>query len=290
MPVMQPTPDDITLRGITYESDDGTAFDGFELTSDVSTFDGRNVGVLFLHGLRGFALGAGISRVAHPLARAGVRCLTINKRNSGKSYVTSEFDEIDNDIRGGVEWLTERGCDDVVLWGRSLGATEAAYYQGLRNDNTVDGLVLAAPFADIRERSTRGYFEAVSDDPDEAYESFVDEARKLVEAGRENEIVALPRPVGDEIEYIPMTAAAFLSYRSPESACATIDWVPEIDVPSLLVPHASDRNVTPEEATEIADAFPDSTPVTVHPVEADHFFTGAESEIAGVTADFLRSL
>ncbi|RQH02434.1 DUF1749 domain-containing protein [Natrarchaeobius oligotrophus] len=287
---MQPTPEDITLRGINYESDDGIEFDGFELTSDVPSFDGRDVGVLFLHGLRGFALGAGISPVAHPLARAGVRCLTINKRNSGKGYVTSDFGEIDHDVRGGVEWLLERGCDDVVIWGRSLGATEAAYYQGKRNDDDVDGLVLAAPFADIRERSTRGYFEAVSDDPDEAYESFVARARDLVDDGRGTEIVALPRPVGDGIEYIPMTAEAFLSYRSPDSACATIDWTPEIDVPSLLLPHASDRNVTPEEATEIAETYPDSTTVDVHPVEADHFFTGAESEVAGVTADFLRSL
>ncbi|RQG86720.1 alpha/beta hydrolase [Natrarchaeobius halalkaliphilus] len=287
---MNPTPEDITLRGINYESDDGTEFDGFELTSDVSTFEGRNVGVLFLHGLRGFALGAGISPVAHPLARAGVRCLTINKRNSGKGYVTSDFAEIDRDIRGGVEWLLDQGCEDVVIWGRSLGATEAAYYQGKRNDDDVDGLVLAAPFADIRERSTRGYFEAISDEPDEAYESFVADARELVEDGRETEIVALPRPVGDDIEYIPMTAEAFLSYRSPESACATIDWVPKIDVPNLLVPHAADRNVTPAEAEEIADAYPGSTSVDVHPVEADHFFTGAESEVAGVTADFLRTL
>jgi alpha-beta hydrolase superfamily lysophospholipase len=287
---MEPTPDDLTLRGINYESDDGEAFDGFEITSDGRTFDGREVGVLFLHGLRGFALGAGISPVAHPLARAGVRCLTINKRNSGKRYVTSDFEEIDRDIGGGVEWLRGRGCDDIVIWGRSLGATEAAYHQGKRNDDGVDGIVLAAPFADIRERSTRSYFQAVSDTPDDAYESFVANAEELVESGNETEIVALPRPVGGGIEYIPMTAEAFLSYRSPESACATIDWVPDIEVPMLLVPHASDRNVTPAEAEEIAEASTNAAFVDVHPVEADHFFTGAESEVAGVTADFIRSI
>lgn len=288
MPVMEPTPEDITLRGMNYESDDGRTFDGFEITSDRTTFDGRTVGVLFLHGLRGFALGAGISPVAHPLARAGARCLSINKRNSGKLYETSDFSEIDHDVRGGVEWLKDRGCEEVVLWGRSLGATEAAYYQGKRNDSDVDAVVMAAPFADIRERSTRGYFEAVSDTPDEAYDAFVAEARELVEAGRGNELVSLPRPVGDDVEYIPMTAAAFLSYRSPESDCATIDWVPDIEVPILLLPHAEDRNVTPAEAEEIAELCANSTHVEIHAVEADHFFTGAEAEVAGVTVDFIN--
>jgi pimeloyl-ACP methyl ester carboxylesterase len=285
---MEPTPEDLTLRAINYESEDGRAMDGFEITGESTTFAGTETCVIFLHGLRGFALGAGISPVAHPLAREGIRCVSINKRNSGKGYETSDFAEIDRDIAGAVEWAKEQGADEIVIWGRSLGATEAAYYQGKRNDPDVDAVVLAAPFADIRERSTRGYFEAISDDPDAAYEEFVADARELVEAGRGNEIVALPRPVDDGIEYIPMTAESFLSYRSPESACATIDWTPDIEVPILLLPHATDRNVTPDEAEEIANTAEKSSFVDVHPVEADHFFTGAEDEVADVTAEFIE--
>jgi pimeloyl-ACP methyl ester carboxylesterase len=284
---MEPTPADLTLRAMNYESDDGIAMDGFEITGESTSFEGIDTCVIFLHGLRGFALGAGISPVAHPLARAGIRCVSINKRNSGKGYETSDFAEIDRDIAGAVEWAKRRGAEEVVIWGRSLGATEAAYYQGKRNDPDVDAVVLAAPFADIRERSTRGYFEAVSDDPDAAYEAFVADARDLVKEGRGNELVALPRPVGGAVEYIPMTAESFLSYRSPESACATIDWTPDIEVPLLLLPHASDRNVTPDEAEEIAASADRSPLVDVHPVEADHFFTGAEDEVADVTAEFI---
>lgn len=288
MPTLEPTPPDVTLRGVTYTAADGRDFDGFEITTDRERFHGRRTGVVFLHGLRGFALGAGISPIAHPLAREGMCCLSINKRNSGKGYVTSDFSEIDRDIAGAVDWLDDRGFEEIVIWGRSLGATEAAYYQGKQADPRVDAVVLAAPFADIRERSTRGYFEAVSDDPDAAYEEFVGEAESLVAEGRGQEIVALPRPVGDEIEYIPMTAEAFLSYRSPQSDCATIDWTPDIEVPVLLIPHASDRNVTPAEAEEIAETCTAAPLVDVHAVEADHFFTGAETEVAGVTADFVR--
>ena len=272
---------------MNYTAEDGREFDGFQLTGESASFAGRETGVVFLHGLRGFALGAGIAPVAHPLAREGIKCLTINKRNSGKLYEVSEFDEIDRDIAGAVEWLREQGCDEVVLWGRSLGATEVAYYQGKRNDPDVDTVVLAAPFADIRERSTKTYFEAISDAPDTAYKEFVADAKELVEKGRGNEIVALPRPVDNTVEYIPMTAASFLSYRSPESNCATIDWVDDIEVPILLLPHASDRNVTPDEAHEIADVAAQSSLVEVHPIEADHFFTGAEREVAGITADFI---
>jgi pimeloyl-ACP methyl ester carboxylesterase len=285
---MEPTPSDIDLRAINYEADDGTRLDGFEITSEAETFHGEHTCVIFLHGLRGFALGAGISPVAYPLAREGVRCVSINKRNSGKGYETSDFAEIDRDIAGAVEWATDRGATEVVVWGRSLGATEAAYFQGKRNDPDVDAVVLAAPFADIRERSTRGYFEAVSDDPDAAYESFVESARELVAAGRGNEIVALPRPVDGDVEYIPMTAESFLSYRSPESECATIDWTPEIEVPILLLPHSSDRNVTPAEAEEIADTATASPLVEVEPIAADHFFTGSEERVADVTASFVR--
>jgi len=289
MPVMEPTPADITLQGITYRSEDGRQFDGFEITSDRTSFEGQETGVVFLHGLRGFALGAGISPIAHPLAREGIRCLTINKRNSGKLYETSDFEEIEHDIRGAVEWLLDRGCENIVLWGRSLAATEVAYYQGKRNDGDVNAIVLAAPFADIRERSTKSYFEAIADNPEEAYTRFVNEARQLIEEGRGSEIVSLPRPVGDEIEYIPMSAESFLSYRSPESACATIDWIPDVRTPVLLLPHAADRNVTSDEAEEIADAADAASHVEVHPIEADHFFTDAERKVAGVTADFIRA-
>lgn len=288
MPVMKPTPEDVTLRAINYESEDGRELDGFEISSESASFEGAKTCVIFLHGLRGFALGAGISPIAYPLARMGMQCVSINKRNSGKGYETSDFGEIDRDIAGAVEWATDQGAQRIVLWGRSLGATEAAYYQGKRNDPDVDAVVLAAPFADIRERSTRGYFEAVSDDPDAAYEEFVEEARDLVESGRENELVALPRPVDDGIEYIPMTAESFLSYRSPESKCATVDWTPAIEIPLLLLPHATDRNVTPDEAREIADSAEQSQLVEVTPIEADHFFTGAEDEVADVTAEFIR--
>ncbi|MCY4730631.1 alpha/beta hydrolase [Natronomonas gomsonensis] len=288
MPVMEPTPSDIDLRTINYEADDGRQLDGFEITSDAETFEGEHTCVIFLHGLRGFALGAGISPIAYPLAREGIQCVSINKRNSGKEYERSDFAEIDRDIAGAVEWATAQGATEVVVWGRSLGATEAAYYQGKRNDPDVDAVVLAAPFADIRERSTRGYFEAVSDDPDEAYENFVDEARDLVDAGRGNEIVALPRPVDGDIEYIPMTAESFLSYRSPESKCATIDWTPDIEVPLLLIPHSSDRNVTPAEAEEIAETATASSLVEVEPIAADHFFTGSEGRVAELTASFVK--
>jgi hypothetical protein len=287
MPTTEPTPPDVTLQAMNYTAEDDREFDGFQLTGERSGFEGHETGIVFLHGLRGFALGAGIAPVAHPLAREGFRCLTINKRNSGKLYESSVFDEIDRDIAGAVAWLRDRGCDEVVLWGRSLAATEVAYYQGKRNDPNVDAVVLAAPFADIRERSTKTYFAAIADDPETAYEEFVADARELVESGRGDEIVALPRPVDDGIEYIPMTAESFLSYRSPESDCATIDWVDDIEVPVLLVPHATDRNVTPDEAREIADAATRSPMVELHPVEADHFFTDAEREVAGVTADFV---
>lgn len=287
MPVMEPTPSDIELRAINYTAEDGRELDGFEIRQADTPLEADHTCIIFLHGLRGFALGAGISPVAHPLARDGYRCLSINKRNSGKGYETSDFGEIDRDIAGAVEWATTRGASNVVLWGRSLGATEAAYYQGKRNDSNLDAVALVAPFADIRERSTKGYFEAISDDPEQAYHDFVEEARTLVDQGRGNEIVALPRPVDDGIEYIPMTAEAFLSYRSPESKCATIDWTPDIEVPILLVPHSSDRNVTPAEAEEIADSATSSSLVRVHPIAADHFFTGAEDEVARVTADFI---
>lgn len=287
MPVMEPTPADITLRAINYESSDGRQMDGFEMTGESTTFEEETC-VIFLHGLRGFALGAGISPIAYPLARQGIRCVSINKRNSGKGYEKSDFAEVDRDIAGAVDWAAETGADRIILWGRSLGATEAAYYQGKHNDADVDAVVLAAPFADIRERSTRSYFEAIADDPDAAYEEFVAEARDLVESGRENELVGLPRPVDGDIEYIPMTAESFLSYRSPESKCATIDWTPSIEVPILLLPHASDRNVTPDEAQEIADTAEQSSLVDVEPIEADHFFTGAEDDVAAATIDFVR--
>ena len=289
MPVMEPTPADIDLRAINYMSKDGEQLDGFEITSQNKNFHGEQTYVIFLHGLRGFALGAGISPIAYPLARRGVQCVSINKRNSGKGYEKSDFAQIDRDIGGAVEWATEQGATEVIVWGRSLGATEAAYFQGKHNHPDVDAVALAAPFADIRERSTRGYFQAVSDDPDKAYEDFVQSARELVETGRGNEIVALPRPVDGDIEYIPMTAESFLSYRSPESKCATIDWTPKIEVPILLLPHSSDRNVTPAEAEEIADTAVRSSLVEVEPIAADHFFTDREGQVANVTASFIQN-
>ncbi|WP_338727467.1 hypothetical protein [Haladaptatus sp. DJG-WS-42] len=290
MAPMEPTPLDITLEAINYVAEDGQTFDGFQLTSERTTLEGQKTGIVFLHGLRGSALSGGIAAVAHALARKGAYCLTVNKRNSGKLYERSIFDEIDRDIHGAVAFLRDRGCDEIILWGRSLAATEVAYYQGTRKDADVTAVVLAAPFADIRERTTRSYFDAVSDDAAAAYESFVENARSLVESGRGTELVALPRPVGGTVEYIPMTATSFLSYRAPESACSTIEWTPHIDVPILLLPHDSEDKRMVEEANEIALTATQSSVVEIHPIEADHFFTGAEREVAARTADFVVRL
>ena len=40
MPVMEPTPEDIDLRAMNYEADDGRELDGFEITSATETFHG----------------------------------------------------------------------------------------------------------------------------------------------------------------------------------------------------------------------------------------------------------
>ncbi|WP_051342198.1 alpha/beta fold hydrolase [Pseudonocardia spinosispora] len=104
---------------------------------------GRGRPALFVHawGLTGDMWAY---QVAH-LGRAGLRCITVDRRGHGRSDRPSlgyDLDSLADDIAAVIEGL---GLDDVLLVAQSMGAAEAVRYLTRHGDTRISGLVLSAP-------------------------------------------------------------------------------------------------------------------------------------------------
>lgn len=58
------------------------------------------------------------------------------------------FEESVYDIEGVINFLEEKGVNEVVLFGHSTGANKVAYYAATKQDTRVKGVVLGSPLSD----------------------------------------------------------------------------------------------------------------------------------------------
>lgn len=58
------------------------------------------------------------------------------------------FEECEHDIAGVLDFLKEKGVNEVVLFGHSTGANKVAYFAGTKEDKRVKGVILGSPLSD----------------------------------------------------------------------------------------------------------------------------------------------
>jgi pimeloyl-ACP methyl ester carboxylesterase len=144
--------------------------------------------VLMVHGVASNFYSGPNPRVGQALAERGYHVFVMNTRGhdwvAGPSGTTfggashENFEDSPLDLDAGLAFLAERGYRRYVIFGHSLGAVKAVYYQGLRQRKDVAGVIAcSAPRQFYRARAIE----------QEDFPQRMEEAERMVAEGRGEE-------------------------------------------------------------------------------------------------------
>lgn len=185
------------------------------------------------------------------------------------------------EIGAWLEWLKGQGVKKIALLGHSRGGNQTARFAAGTSDPAVTAVILIAPQTWSAEYAAADYEKRYG----KPLEPVLARARELVDAGKGDTLV---KPV-DFIycEQTGATAAAFVSYYTPDTDMDTPSLVPAIKLPVLVIAGSEDTAVKglPEKVEPLADG----ERVQLMVVDgADHFFRDLYSEdIADAVAEML---
>lgn len=246
--------------------------------------------VLLVHGSMGTFTSPVIRGVAERLAAAGWPVLAADNRghhvawsHRGTLYGHA-YDVIADtvlDIGAALDWLAGRGLTRVGLFGRSLGGTKVVYYQGRTQDPRIATVLAVAPSAlsyrVISEHEARG----------PSFAGELEQARRLVEAGRGRELVDCVFTSGST----PISAATLWDEVGGETY-ALDRWGAEVTVPLLVLRGDRDGNREVVLGSDLLPAAAVRSPRVDYVIVpgADHSFSGLEDRGAQALIDWLTSL
>jgi pimeloyl-ACP methyl ester carboxylesterase len=138
------------------DTEDGLVLEGVVVRPTAAS--PRPVAVVWVHGLTGRFYARSSILTGRDLAAAGYTFVSGNNRghdfgariprNDGEPILAGggweRFDESPYDVDAWITFATSLGFERVVLIGHSLGALKVAHYQALRQDPRVAGLVAAS--------------------------------------------------------------------------------------------------------------------------------------------------
>ena len=247
--------------------------------------------VLMTHGTlahRGMEIMAGLQDM---LSERGISSLAINLSLGLDDRSAAMYDcatphshrhtDAVAEIGAWLEWLKGQGVKKIALLGHSRGGNQTARFAAGTSDPAVTAVILIAPQTWSAEYAAADYEKRYG----KPLEPVLARARELVDAGKGD---ALVKPV-DFIycEQTGATAAAFVSYYTPDTDMDTPSLVPAIKLPVLVIAGSEDTAVKglPEKVEPLADG----ERVQLMVVDgADHFFRDLYSEdIADAVAEML---
>jgi len=259
----------------------------------------RSVGIVCIHGSTGYFYHPTNVYLGRELAQRGYIFVSGNTR--GHDVASDDFpwpfthrpedvakyrlrgaswarwDEEPYDVAGWINFLVSQGIDTVALIGHSAGGLSVLYYQALRQDPRVVGMVLASSADSL-----------APDDP-----ARVELAERLVAEGHGDEL--LPLLEGQPI-VIAMESAGYLAHWNrivgPFVSDGHAPWIADIHVPLLATLGTMEvrQNLRSavEEMRERAVQAPHFDIAVID--GADHSYTGHERELADIVARWLETL
>jgi len=197
--------------------------------------------------------------LAQKLTDAGYYLLLSNMRTaSGWAY--ERFESALPDVTAAVATLKSRGVENIILIGTSLGGPRIAYYAYKSNDPAIKAVIfmssITSPYLEGRAR--------LSKEKLVAFDAFLENARKLVRAGKGNDMVCYNyfQATGDGNcepggRGSTMSAASFLSmFGSPSDSDVNItNYADKITVPVAVVHSVNDEVSRKPIGQGIYDAF-----------------------------------
>ncbi|WDE00326.1 alpha/beta hydrolase [Thalassomonas actiniarum] len=135
-------------ENVEFQSSDQTRLHGWYLSSALSGENNRGT-VYFLHG-NATNLSYHIANL-YWLTEYGWNVFIIDYRGYGRSEGEPDFQSVIQDASSGYQWLRDRGEENIIIIGQSLGGAIATGMLGLNKDIRVFGLILDSTFASHRE-------------------------------------------------------------------------------------------------------------------------------------------
>jgi len=249
------------------------------------------IAVAHVHGMGGnFYENQFLDYLAETLTKNGIAFAPFN--NSGVGHIQwlnkkgknvkrgdafEKFKDCIEDIDAQISFLKKKGFKKIYLAGHSLGAPKVVHYLSKTKDRRVKGLILLAP-ADMHGLTKQNKKD---------YRRDLTEAKRLVKAGRGNEL--LSNYLDD---FYPISAHSYLSLNvKPNSGVLSFhdpDYkfrqLNSISVPILTVFGKKDfaQVVKPEKVVEIISANTKKSPRVDTKVlgNAPHSFAGYEPKMA----------
>lgn len=214
--------DGITEDVVSFTTADGVVLPALLVYPD-SGMNTNGPAVLHLHGGPGgspIRVNSAARYVATGLAGAGYTNLSIETRHATR-YSFTRFDEVIEDIRGGVDMLAARGFSEIILAGAGLGSLRVARYMVETDDPRVKAVIHYSPTQNMADNWRARVGEDV-------YWATVDQAARAVEEGGRQPFIDL----GDGLIFIP---TSFLDWFGPQAKTSLSANIAGIDRPMLML-------------------------------------------------------
>ena len=270
--------DNIELPGILYTPDDNTTKI-----------------VIHVHGLNGnFYENRFLDTLAKTYTDNNYAFLTFNNR--GRDFITEllkgdeftiiggsleRFKDCILDMDGVINWVKERGYQEIVLEGHSYGCNKVLYYYNKKRDNTIKKIVLLAP-CDIPAEAKKSLTK-------EEYEKAKNDSTRLVEQGKENALIDFSIMANNKIaagtyyyDFLPGGENDFIRYSDGENGNSEL--LNSIDIPTIIIFGDIDECVLTEDIEVVkkylTNNFSNSSIIIIN--GADHSYTGKYSELGEI--------
>lgn len=213
--------------------------------------------VIHVHGLCGnFYENRFLDILAKSYTNKGISFLTFNNR--GTNFISellkgNNFEIIGGcyerfidcllDIEGAINYVKEKGYNNIILEGHSYGCNKIIYYYNKKKDNSISKIVLLAP-CDIPQECAKFLGK-------EEYEIAKRESTRLINEGKQRKLINFSVNANGKIsaetyynDFLPDGENDFIRYKDGENSKNKI--LNSIDIPVLIVFGDSDECVLTE--------------------------------------------
>ena len=213
--------------------------------------------VIHVHGLCGnFYENRFLDILAKSYTNKGISFLTFNNR--GTNFISellkgNNFEIIGGcyerfidcllDIEGAINYVKEKGYNNIILEGHSYGCNKVIYYYNKKKDNSISKIVLLAP-CDIPQECAKFLGK-------EEYEIAKRESTRLINEGKQRKLINFSVNANGKIsagtyynDFLPDGENDFIRYKDGENSKNKI--LNSIDIPVLIVFGDSDECVLTE--------------------------------------------
>jgi len=254
--------------------------------------------VIHVHGLNGnFYENRFLDDLAKAYTRQHIAFLTFNNRGvnfitellKGREYeiiggCLESFKDSILDIEGVINWVKDKGYQEIILEGHSYGCNKVLYYYHMKHDKDIKNIVLLAP-CDIPAEVKKNL-------NNEEYSKAFNDSSKLIKEEKSKELIDFKIMANGKIsagtyyyDFLPNGENDFIRYREGINSESKV--LKDISIPVLVIFGDKDDCVLTEDIETIKGYL--SKNISRCKIEiikdADHSYSGKEKELGKVIID-----